>query len=85
MMPMDNSTDPPLRDLTKENVEVAYGDVAGFSKAKAYDVLVEVLSSPPWMKRDESDTILRELVGLADLWSDKDELYSLGLEDLQKE
>ena len=85
MMPMDNSTDPPLRDLTKENVELEFGSFKEFSKAKAYDVLAEVLSSPPWMRRDESNAVLRELVGLADLWADEDELYSLGLDNLQND
>jgi len=82
---MDNSTDPPLRDLTKENVELEFGRFEEFTKTKAYDVLSEVLQSPPWMKREESNAALRELVGLADLWHDEGELYSLGLDDLQSE
>ncbi|MDC1213880.1 hypothetical protein N8000_05335 [Rhodospirillales bacterium] len=82
MMPMDNSTDPPFRDLTFENVEDAFGRLSDMRPDTAKNVLEEVVCSPPWMRRDESDDVLKALITQANLWQDEFELVNLGLEDL---
>lgn len=84
-MPMDNSTDPAFRDLTLENVEADFGSIEGYDAQKAYDVLTEVISSPPWMRREESNSVLIKLIHLADIQNDPDELANLGLEDIDLE
>ena len=82
MMPMDNSTDPPFRDLTFVNVEDAFGALSDMRPDTAKNVLEEVVCSPPWMRRDESDEVLKALITRANLWQDEYELANLGLEDL---
>jgi hypothetical protein len=39
-------------------------------------------SSTPWMRVEDSENVLRTLIGVAGLWSDKATLADLGLEDL---
>jgi len=48
----------------------------------AFEVLSEVVQSPPWMRVGESEYVLRQLIDVAGLWSDKANLADLGLEDL---
>lgn len=82
MMPMDNSTDPPFRDLTLENLKNDFGELSNMTPGVAFEVLSEVVHSPPWMRVGESEYVLRQLIGVAGLWSDKATLADLGLEDL---
>jgi hypothetical protein len=79
-MPMDNSTDPPISDLTISSVEDAFGKVAEMSKSDASDVLYE-LCAPHWIMGDGSRQILEMLILRADLQHDLDALVDLGLED----
>jgi hypothetical protein len=81
MMPMDNSTDPPFRDLTSDNVEGEYGAIERMSSTRAYDVLCAVIRSPPWMHCESSDNVLRQLIVRAKLTNDVDVLTDLGLEN----
>lgn len=82
MMPMDNSTDPPFRDLTLENLENNFGELSNMMPDAALNALSEVVHSPPWMRVEDSENVLRTLIGVAGLWSDKATLADLGLEDL---
>ena len=43
MMPMDNSSDPPLVDLTFESVEDQFGPIVKLDARAAYDVLTEII------------------------------------------
>lgn len=83
MMPMDNSSDPPLVDLTFESVEDQFGPIVKLDARAAYDVLTEIIHSPPWMEREESEEVFKVLIKIAGIQDDPDELESLGLDHIQ--
>ena len=80
IMPMDNSTDPPLRYLTHEEVEEEYGKIANMTTRQAYDVLSNIGGSD-WIKTEESAAVLRLLIEKANITNDLDELTYLALEE----
>jgi hypothetical protein len=84
MMPIDCSTDPPLRDLTLDSVVAEFGPVSSMAPNRAYDVLCEINSSPPWMRRENSGDVIMLLIKQANILNDLDELTNLGLEDFAK-
>jgi hypothetical protein len=80
VLPIDMSTDPPIREFTKVNVEEAFGKVTEMSKSDAHSVLYE-LGAPHWIKQDDSGELLEMLILRAELEHDLDDLENLGLED----
>lgn len=78
--PIDNSTDPPLRDICIHEVEEECGPFSKMSKRRALDVLY-AFCAPHWLRVDKSDLVLKALITRAGISNDLDALANFGLEE----
>ncbi len=79
--PMDNSTDPPIRNITETEIENVFGSISKMNRSTALDVLYAIQGQPHWMRTDASGLVLQKLVRLAGLKIADREVDDLGLED----
>jgi hypothetical protein len=79
--PIDNSTDPPFRDITKAAIEDEFGKMSNMTPRDAIDVL-GALAAPHWLCSDESEAVKKELATRAEILNDLDALENFRLEDL---
>lgn len=79
--PMDNSTDPPFRYITKIEIENEFGKIAKMTRRDAADVL-GALGAPHWLSSDESGVVKKTLAAQAGILNDLHALENFGLEDL---
>jgi hypothetical protein len=69
IMPMDNSTDPPLRHISEATVEDELGSLEGMSKQHALDVLSKSCASH-WIMDDQSEAVIKSLIYRAQIQQD---------------
>jgi hypothetical protein len=79
--PIDNSTDPPFRYITKAAIEDEFGKMSKMTPRDAIDVL-GALAAPHWLCSDESEAVKKELATRAKILNDLEALENFGLEDL---
>ena len=79
VLPIDNSTDPPFRDLTVMEVEANFGALSTMTPSSAHDALSS-LCAPHWVRVEQSDLVLRELAKKAGILQDLDALTDFGIE-----
>ncbi len=79
VLPIDLSTDPPIREITTVIVEKVFGKVAEMSKSDAEGVL-DQLMAPHWIEQDDSGEIFEMLILRAEWQHDLNQLTDFGLE-----
>ena len=79
---MDNSTDPPFKDITFREVQSEYGPINKLTSQEAYNVLVDILMAEHWLDADETESVKKALATQAEILNNYEKLSFLDLEDL---